>query len=60
LVQIARIIVVYRTPDEVSEITRRFFGSCGRLVDSVKFGERLRREIGQQPSGQHGPPGDVL
>jgi hypothetical protein len=60
LVQIARSIVVYGAPDKVSEITRRFFSSCCRPVDSAELGECPEREIGTKSSFNHRPTGNSL
>src|SRR5437899_10219298 len=60
LVQIARSIVVYGAPDKVSEITRRFFSSCCRPVDSVELGDYLEWEIGKKSSFKHRPTSNSL
>ena len=60
LVQIARIIVVYRAPEQVPEITRRCLGSRRRAVDSVQLGERLGRKIRNESSLEHRPVGNPL
>jgi hypothetical protein len=60
LVQIARVIVVDGAPEEVSEITRRFFRSHRRPVDSVELGERLGRKIRNKSPFKHRPVGDSL
>ena len=60
LIQIARIIVVYRTPDKIAQITGLFFSPCCGPVDSVEFGEGVGREIGKKSPFNHRPVGDGL
>ena len=58
LVQVARIVVVDGAPEEVPEIARRLLGPRRRPVDGVELGERLGREIRDEPSLEHRPVGD--
>jgi hypothetical protein len=55
LIQIARSIVVYGSPDKVPEITRRFFSSYLRRVNCDELGEYLEREVGKKSSFKHRP-----
>jgi hypothetical protein len=60
LVQIARIIVVDGTPEQVPKITRRLLSLRRWGVDSVKLGERLGRKIWNKSSFKHRPMGNSL
>jgi hypothetical protein len=58
LVQVAGVVVVDRSPEEVSQIGDRAVPADGRIRDPGEFFERPGREIRQHTAFEHRQAGD--
>src|SRR5262249_51519058 len=60
LIEIARVVVVDRAPEEPAQVAHRFLGPARRSDDRLDLRQHVRRELRIEPAFAHGAERDVL
>ena len=60
LVEVTGVVIVNRSPQKVPEVTNLTIAHCCQGLNLAEFGQRFGREVGEQSSFDHHPPGDSL